>query len=297
MQPTVRQPESEKGRSMHGQVATPHGSNSAYRAITVKRCSPRIGAEIGNIDLTQPLSELELSELKRAFTENLVIFFRNQKISFQDQARLAEYFGPVGQHVGKKTHSKESEDPRVRKFHFDENSAEISGNAWHTDQSCAAVPPLGSILYIHTVPPDGGGDTMFVSMYAAYEALSDRMKHYLEGLTALHDGVMLFGDGTPRTEHPVVVRHPESGRKGLYINASVVRWLNGVPRGEGTAIARFLFEHCRQPEFSFRFRWEPHSIAFWDNRCCHHYATADYWPHVRSGYRVQIEGVAPPAAA
>src|SRR3954449_5866498 len=158
-----------EGHSMHGQVATPHGSNSAYRAITVKRCSPTIGAEIGNIDLTQPLSELELSELKRAFTENLVIFFRNQKVSFKDQARLAEYFGPLGQHVGKKTHSKESEDPRVRKFHFDENSAEISGNSWHTDQSCAAVPPLGSMLYIHTVPPDGGGDTMFVSMYAAYE--------------------------------------------------------------------------------------------------------------------------------
>jgi taurine dioxygenase len=279
---------------MHGQLP---GFNEGYRAITVKRCSPNIGAEIGNIDLTRPLTDLEVTELKRAFTENMVIFFRDQKISFDDHVRLAEYFGPVGSHVGKKTHSTQSEDTRVRKFHFDENSKGISGNAFHTDQSCAPIPPLGSILYIHTVPPYGGGDTTFVSMYAAYDALSDRMKSYLEGLTALHDGVLIFGDGTPRTEHPVVIRHPESGRKGLYVNGSAVRWINGVPKGEGIGLARLLIEHCRTPEFSFRFRWEPHSIAFWDNRCCHHYATADYWPHVRSGYRVQIEGTAPPVAA
>ena len=117
------------------------------------------------------------------------------------------------------------------------------------------------------------------------------------GGVGVSSGVLIFGDGTPRTVHPVVVRHPESGRKGLYINGSAVRWISGVPKGEGTGLARLLIEHCRAPEFSFRFRWEPHSIAFWDNRCCHHYATADYWPHVRSGYRVQIEGTAPPVAA
>ena len=124
----------------------------------------------------------------------------------------------------------------MRKFHFDEKSDGISGNAWHTDQSCAPIPPLGSILYMHTIPPNGGGDTLFVSMYAAYDALSDRMKTYLEGLTALHDGVLIFGDGTPRTEHPVVVRHPESGRKGLYFNGGACRWINGVPKGEGIAL-------------------------------------------------------------
>jgi len=269
-------------------------SNEAYRAITVTRCSPHIGAEVGNIDLTRPLNDLEQSELKRAFTENLVLFFRDQKITFDDHARLGEYFGTLGQHAGKKTHSKESEDPRVRRFHFDENSnGEISGHAWHTDQSCAPIPPLGSILYLHTIPPNGGGDTIFVSLYAAYEALSDRMKIYLEGLTALHDGVRIFGDGTPRSEHPIVIRHPESGRKALYMSSSAVRWLNGIPKGEGKGIAKFLKEHCRSPEFCFRFRWEPHSIAFWDNRCCNHRPINDYLPNVRSGYRVQIEGNAP----
>jgi taurine dioxygenase len=276
---------------MHGTLV------EGYKAIAVTRCSPTIGAEIGNIDLTRPLTDPELSELKRAFTENLVLFFRDQKISFEDHVRLAEYFGPTGRHAGKKTHSTESHDPRVRKFHFDEKSDGISGNAWHTDQSCAPIPPLGSILYMHTVPPNGGGDTLFVSMYAAYDGLSERMKQYLQGLTALHDGVLIFGDGTPRTEHPLVVRHPDSGRKGLFFNAGACRWINGVPKGEGIGLARFLAEHCRVPEFQFRFRWEPHSIAFWDNRCCHHYATNDYWPHTRSGYRVQIEGTAPPVAA
>ena len=274
-----------------------HGKNDVYRAITVKRCSPTIGAEIGNIDLTRPLTELELAELKRAFTENLVLFFRSQKISFDDHARLGEYFGPLGRHVGKKTHSQASDDPRVRKFHFDENSEAVSGNSWHSDQSCAPNPPLGSILYMHTIPPNGGGDTMFASMYAAYDALSDRMKSYLEGLTALHDGVPVFGDGTPRAKHPVVVRHPESGRKLLFVNESFTSYIEGVPKHEGIGVLRTLVEHCRRPEFCFRFRWEPHSIAFWDNRCAQHYATDDYLPNVRSGYRVQIEGIVPPVAA
>lgn len=268
-----------------------------YQAITVKKCSPTIGAEIENIDLTRPLSNMELTEVKRAFTEHSVLFFRNQKISFDDQARLGEYFGPLGSHVGKKTHSKPSDDPRVRKFHFDEKSEAVSGNVWHSDQSCAPHPPLGSILYMHTIPTDGGGDTMFSSMYAAYEGLSDGMKAYLEGLTALHDGVPVFGDGTPRASHPVIARHPVSGRKLLFVNEGFTAYIEGVPKHEGIGVLRMLYAHIQRPEYCFRFRWEPHSIAFWDNRCAQHYATDDYWPQVRSGYRVQIEGVERPKAA
>ena len=271
-------------------------SNEAYRTLTVTRCSPHIGAEIGNIDLTSPLNDLEQAELKRAFTENLVLFFRDQKISFDDHARLGEYFGSLGQHAGKKTHSEKLEDPRVRRFHFDENSnGEISGHAWHTDQSCAPIPPLGSILYLHTIPPNGGGDTIFVSLYAAYDALSDRMKDYLEGLSALHDGVRIFGDGTPRTEHPIVIRHPESGRKLIYVNEDFTERINEVSKEESVAVLGYLYAHCVRPEWTYRFRWLPHSIAFWDNRCAQHRAIADYWPAVRSGFRIQIEGTAPPS--
>ena len=131
------------------------GSSEAYRSISVTPCSPRVGAEIGNIDLTRPLTDLEIAELRRAFTEHLVVFFRDQKISFEDHVRLGEYFGRIGAHVGKSTISKTTDDPRVRKFHYDSHTPKVSGDRWHTDQPCAAVPPLGSILYNHTLPAEG----------------------------------------------------------------------------------------------------------------------------------------------
>lgn len=267
-----------------------------YETITVTPSSPHIGAEIGNIDLTQPLSNQQVSELHEAFARHLVIFFRDQKISFDDQIRVAGYFGKLGQHVGVSTISKKTDNPLVRKFHYDETSTRISGENFHSDQSCAAIPPLGSMLYNHTVPPDGGGDTMFASMYAAYDALSPRMKTYLEGLTATHDGTRVFGPGTPVSVHPVIIRHPVTGKKVIYVNTDFTAHINDLPRGEARALLDFLVAHCNRPEWTCRFRWRPHSIAFWDNRCTHHKAIWDYWPNVRSGFRVQIEGSAPPVA-
>lgn len=268
-----------------------------YETITVEPYTPAIGAIIGNIDLTQPLSELEVAELTRAFTDHLVLFFRDQKISFDDHARFAEYFGTIGQHVGKQTNSQTTNDPRVRKFHADGDTPRVSGNVWHTDQSCAAVPPMASILYLHTIPPNGGGDTGFASMYAAYDGLSDRMKAHLDGLTATHDGSEHWGPEAPRATHPVVVRHPESGRKLLYVNVGFTKRIVELPREESDALLQYLFDHCIRPEWTTRFRWEPHSIAFWDNRCAQHRAISDYLPNKRSGYRVQIDGTAAPVAA
>ena len=267
-----------------------------YRTIEVTPYSPHVGAEIGTIDLSHPLGADQLAELRRAFVEYLVLFFRDQEIGFDDHARLAGYFGTIGRHVGVSTHSRPSEDERIRRFHFDEHSTEVSGNVWHTDQSCAPIPPLASILYNHTLPPDSGGDTLFASMYAAYDALSERMKTHLRGLTALHDGVRVFGEGTPRATHPVVVRHPDSGRKLLYVNESFTARINELPAAESKHLLAFLIEHCTQPEWTCRFRWTPHSIAMWDNRCAQHRAISDYLPNVRSGYRVQIDGIAAPVA-
>jgi taurine dioxygenase len=272
------------------------GSNTAYQVLSVAPASPAVGAEVGNIDLTRPLTDAELTELKRAFLEYGVLFFRDQQISFEDHARLGEYFGPLGQHVGVKTNSQSTEDPRVRKFHADGDTPRVSGNVWHTDQSCAEMPPMASILYLHTVPPNSGGDTGFASACAAYDALSDRMKVYLEGLTALHDGRDTFGEGTPNAVHPLICKHPETGRKLIYIADSFTKRINEVSKEESDMIIRFLLDHCRRPEWSMRFHWRPHSIAFWDNRCMQHRAISDYLPNARSGYRVQIEGVTRPAA-
>ena len=273
------------------------GQDTEFTAISVIPCSPNIGAEIGSIDLTRPLSNRSTEELREAFIKYQVIFFRDQKITFEDHVRLAEYFGVLGAHVGKSTISSTTDDPRVRKFHYDENTPRVSGDVFHTDQSCAAVPPLGSILYNHTLPPNGGGDTLFASMYAAYDALSSRMKTYLEGLTAHHDGVPTFGEGTPNADHPIVVKHPESGKKLIYVNEVFTMKINELSEQESKAILEFLFRHCTRPEWTFRFRWRPHSIAFWDNRCTQHMAISDYLPNIRSGYRVQLDGKSSPVAA
>lgn len=265
-------------------------------ALEFRKVTPHIGAEVFNIDLTKPLSNSQVDELKQGFVDHQVLFFRDQKISFDDHIRLGRYFGPLGEHVGKQTISKKTDNPYVRKFHYDETSKKVSGENFHSDQSCAEIPPLGSILYNHIVPPNGGGDTMFASMYNAYDALSDRMKRFLEGLTATHDGTRVFGPGTPVNSHPVIITHPESGRKALYVNVDFTAKINELSELEGRRVLEFLIEHSIKPEWSCRFRWQPHSIAFWDNRCTQHKAVWDYWPAVRSGYRIQVEGTQKPVA-
>jgi taurine dioxygenase len=270
----------------------------AFETITATPLTPNIGAEIGDIDLTKPLANRQVEELHQAFTKYQVIFFRDQKIDFEAHKALARHFGELHIHVGPSTESVPVEgEPEIRALHFTADSERVAGEVWHTDQSCAPIPPLGSILYLHTVPPDGGGDTMFASMYAAYDALSDRMKAYLDKLTATHDGRRVFGPNAPVNIHPVVAKHPVSGRKLLYINRGQTSHINEVPREESDAVLAFLCQHCAHPDFQLRFRWKPHSIAFWDNRCTHHRAIWDYWPNVRSGFRIQIKGSAAPVAA
>ncbi len=189
--------------------------------ITVTPSSPHIGAEIGNVDLTKPLSDDVRRQIYDAFLKHGVVFFRDQDMTFEDQMRLAGYFGHVHVHVGGAgTASKPAEGyPAIRLQHFDAKSKRISGEVWHSDQSCSEIPPNGSILIQKILPPDGGGDTLFASAYAAYDALTPQMKAFLEPLNAEHDGAKLFDKGTPTVYpsavHPVVTTHPETGRKLL----------------------------------------------------------------------------------
>jgi taurine dioxygenase len=271
-----------------------------YKSICVTPASPHIGAEISNIDLTKPLSQPEVADLHKALEEHLVIFFRDQEITPTMLKVLGEHFGQLHEHVGKRSAALPmAGDPIVRILHFDEKSEQIAGGeVWHTDQSCAQIPPMGSILYLHTVPPNGGGDTMFASMYAAYDALSDRMKSYLQGLTAIHDGTPAFGPGEDViSRHPLIVRNPLTGRKSIFFTPSFIRKIDAVPADESAAIISFLSNHCAHPDFQCRFRWRQHSIAFWDNRYSHHRALWDYYPNVRSGFRIQIQGTVAPLAA
>jgi taurine dioxygenase len=278
-----------------------HAADAAapYEAITVAKLTPIIGAEIGGVDLSQPLGNQAIAEIHRALAEHLVIFFRDQRITQDQHLAFGRLFGELHIHPAAPA---EPGRPELMIIHTDESSPRANGEGWHSDVSCESEPPMGSILHIRTCPNEGG-DTLFASMYAAYEALSERMKRYLEGLTAIHDGEGYRGqyanygiadkESYPRAEHPIVRTHPVTGKKALYVNRGFTRRIVGVSTDESDGILRYLYDHAENPLFQCRFRWRANSMAFWDNRCVQHRAMWDYWPETRSGYRVTIKGDRP----
>ena len=271
------------------------------RSISIHPVTPVIGAEILGVDLNKPLDEDAFQIIHQALITHQVIFFRDQDISVEDQKRLGSLFGELDIHPndpGLEGH------PEVMIIHADENSKRVAGESWHSDVSCSETPPMGSILRLYEVP-ETGGDTIFSSMYEAYDTLSSSMKELLGSLTAQHDGGPYYrsvntrigrndgGRGYPTAEHPVIRTHPVSGRKALYVNSMFTQSIVGLPRTESDAILGFLFSHVQDPAFQCRFKWEENSIAFWDNRCTQHYAVWDYFPNIRSGYRVTVIGDRP----
>lgn len=275
-------------------------ASAPYQTITVAKLTPLIGAELGNVDLSKPLPTEQQAEIHRALTENLVIFLRDQHITPEQHLAFGRLFGELHVHPAA---PHEEGHPELMIIRTEASSTRANGEGWHSDVSCEEEPPLGSILYLRQCPPCGG-DTLFANTYAAYEALSERMKGYLEGLTAVHDGEHVYRrlyanlgvedrPSYPRAEHPVVRTHPVSGRRSLFVNRGFTTKLVGVPREESDAVLRYLFDHLENELFQCRFRWRERSIAFWDNRCVQHRAMWDYWPHTRSGNRVTIRGDRP----
>ena len=271
-----------------------------YETIAVDKLTPIIGAEIDGVNLAGPISNRQMDEVHRALAENLVIFFRDQNLTPEQHLAFGRNFGDLHIHPAA-PHAPGHEELMI--IHADKDSPRANGEGWHSDVSCDPEPPMGSILYIKTCPPKGG-DTLFANMYAAYDALSDRMKVYLDGLLAVHDGeenyrgtYKNFGVADkpvyPRAEHPVVRTHPVTGKKALYVDRGFTRRILGVPRDESHGILNYLWTHMENPLFQCRFRWQPNSVAFWDNRCVQHRAMWDYWPHTRSGFRVTVAGDRP----
>jgi taurine dioxygenase len=270
-----------------------------YDTLTVDKLTPIIGAEIGGIDLSEPLGNRQIDELHRALAENLVIFFRDQHLSEDQHLAFGRLFGDL--HIHPAAPSAPGK-PELMIIHADKDSPRANGEGWHSDVSCDPEPPMGSILHIRKCPPHGG-DTLFASMYAAYDALSERMKTYLDDLRAEHSGEHYRGQYAnygiadkpeyPRAEHPVVRTHPVTGRKALYVNKGFTKRIIGLPLDEGAAMLNYLYEHMANPLFQCRFRWRENSVAFWDNRCVQHHAMWDYWPHTRSGHRVTVTGDRP----
>lgn len=273
----------------------------SYNSIEVRPMTPRIGAEIHGVDLSERPGNQAFQEVHDALMEYQVIFFRDQRLTLEEHKAFGRMFGELHLHPGSPA---PDGHPEILVIHADANSKRIAGEHWHSDVSCDQEPPMGSILHLSKVPPVGG-DTLFSSMYAAYDALSDRMKSYLDGLSATHDGEHVYrgryrdhgvddsGKTYPSAVHPVIRTHPVTLRKGIYVNPTFTTRINEVSNEESDAILGFLYQHCAKPDFQVRFRWQPNSLAFWDNRCVQHIAMWDYYPEVRSGFRVTVKGNRP----
>ena len=273
----------------------------ALSNIRVKPLTATIGAELEGVDLSEHLHDDTFDAVHDALMDHNVIFFRDQELTLEQHKDFGRRFGDL--HIHPAAPSPKGH-PEILKINADENSKFVAGGAWHSDVSCDVEPPMGSILHLHTVPQHGG-DTLFSNMYGAYEALSDRMQNFLDGLSAKHRSEHVHGgryggkenlrDGDyPEAIHPVVRTHPVTKRKGLYVNSAFTTRIMELSRHESQDVLQMLHNHiARGVDFQCRFRWERNSIAFWDNRCTQHHAAWDYFPDVRSGYRVTIQGDRP----
>jgi taurine dioxygenase len=270
----------------------------------IRPSSPAIGAEILGVDLSRPLTPEETGEIREALNEHGVIFFRDQELTPEQHIAFAERFAPIN--VNRFFRSV-PDHPQIAEVRKEPDQTANIGGGWHTDHSYDEAPALGSILLAREVP-DHGGDTMFASMHHAYEALSDGLKRTLEGLRAVHSSRHVFGAAaryaketagrignaeraTQDAVHPVVIRHPETGRKTLYVNAAFTTRFEGWTEKESKPLLDYLYAHAAQPQFHMRFQWRNGSIAFWDNRATWHFAINDYHGERRLMHRITLEGV------
>lgn len=272
--------------------------------LDVSPMTPTIGAVINNVDMSKPCGADLVTALREALLAYKVIFFRDQELTSQQQISFAKNFGELEVHPF--APHKEG-FPEVLAITHDKDHPGRE-NVWHSDVTWREIPSLGSILRGIELP-DTGGDTLFSDSYAAYEGLSDDVKAKIEGKVAIHDFAhfrkMMKAKGMsaeeieemnkkyPMMEHPVVRTHPETGRKGIYVNAAFTQYIKGMEREESDALLQHLYVQAQTPEYQCRFHWEKNSVAFWDNRACQHYAVSDYWPAVRRVERVTIIGDKP----
>ena len=276
--------------------------------IEVRPIAGAIGAEVHNVDIAADLPDGTIADIRRALLDHCVIFFRGQTLDVDRHKAFARRFGEIFVHPNFKGLQA---DPEVVEINRMPGDTRIVGEDWHADTTMMPAPPMGALLYALECPPYGG-DTLFANQYLAYEALSDGMKALIAPLKALHSDRMVAGPAAAQrfvgrttkaraddawretvSAHPVVVTHPETGRKLLYVNHSYTVGFEELTEAESRPLLGYLLEHGHRPEFTCRFRWEPGSVAFWDNRVCKHLAVHDAGPYKRIMRRVQICGTTP----
>tara|TARA_B100001146_G_scaffold42976_1_gene36646 strand:+ start:21645 stop:22526 length:882 start_codon:yes stop_codon:yes gene_type:complete len=275
--------------------------NQSYETLEVETLTPHIGAKVRGVDLSQPLTNEQARDVHQAWIDWKILVFPNQHLNRDQHKAFARRWGKLHVHPMQPTYGGDEEVLVVKTTR---DSAYTSGDGWHTDVTCDPVPPLGSMLYVTETPASGGGDTLFADMYLAYQMLSDPMKEFLDPMVAEHDGAGPYvgsykstppEGGYPKSQHPVIVTHPDSGKKLLYVNRGFTSHIVGLGRSESNAVLEMLYRLIDStPRLYCRVDWEPNSLAFWDNRCTQHHAVWDYWPNSRYGERVSIVGDQPP---
>ncbi|KAG5728940.1 Alpha-ketoglutarate-dependent sulfonate dioxygenase [Termitomyces sp. T112] len=292
-----------------GLFADTSKQNLFNAAQKVKHLTPAIGTEILGIDLRQ-LSDAQKDELALLVAERGVVFFRDQEINIQQQLDLARHFGPLHKHATTPIPKNGLEEVHVvynDASRRPDPAAFSKIELWHSDVSYEIQPPSTTSLKVIT-GPEVGGDTLWSSGYALYSSLSPAFQTYLESLTALHsavaqaEGARAAGLHVRRQEietvHPVVRVHPATGWKSVYVNPGFTRRIIGVPKAESDAILSFLFHQISDnTDFHVRFKWEPNSVAIWDNRVVTHSATFDFWPATRHALRATPHGEKPTSVA
>jgi taurine dioxygenase len=275
--------------------------------IELRRCSGAVGAEILDIDLAEAQDDRVFLELRQAFNEHGVIFFRDQNLTSEQYLAVGEHFGDV---TPSTTMTAVDGFPAIQEIRKEADQKMNVGAFWHSDQTFREIPVMGTMLLAREVP-DYGGDTLFVSMGAAFEALSDGLKETLRGLRLIHSRAEIFAPGgranaanndnnlvnregaNEKAVHPVVIRHPDTGREILFVNPLYCYQFEGWTKEESAPLLKYLYEHAAQPEFSTRFTWREGSIAFWDNRQVWHYAVNDYQGQRRVMNRMMVAGEGP----
>ncbi len=278
--------------------------DTPYRTIDVKPLSGALGAEIEGVDIASGLGEEQFAEIYRAFADYSVILFRNQPITQEQHITFARHWGDININ---RFFTGVTENPIIAEVRKEPDQETNIGRKWHTDHSYDAVPALGSILCAREVP-EVGGDTMFSSMYRAYETLSPGLRRTLENLNALHSSRHVFGARRDRSPdqsgrignpelatqdaiHPMIIRHPITGRKALYVNPVFTVQIEGWTKEESQPLLQYLYQHASHPDFTCRIRWEKDALAIWDNRATWHCALNDYQGQRRLMHRITVEGV------
>ncbi|MEO1043987.1 MAG: TauD/TfdA family dioxygenase [Pseudomonadota bacterium] len=269
----------------------------------IEPASDAVGAMVSDVDV-RVLDDADFAAMQQAFADHGALFICGQQLAPEDHIAFAERWGAININ---RFFAAVPDYPQIAQVLKEPDQTVNIGGGWHTDHSYDAVPAMGSILYALETPPSGG-DTLFAGMAAAYDALDDAMKARLDGLNALHSNAHIFGDESDYAKeigdrfgnaqkagqqavHPVVLHHPVTGRKGLYVNPAFTIGIVDMDETESAELLQTLYAHIMQPRFHFRFHWEPGSLAMWDNRSTWHYAMNDYHGHRRLMHRITVEGV------